>query len=309
MQKPIKIGTRSSKLALWQAYYVADRLKEKGLQVEIVPFETKGDKIQNVAISKIGSKGVFTEELEDSLRNKDIDIAVHSAKDMPGSLPEDLHLIAFGPREIANDVIVSHNPDFKIKKGSIIGTSSTRRAALLKRLYPEIVRVEMRGNLQTRFRKLEEGHCEAMLLAYAGVERMGYTDKIVLKLPLDTFTPAVGQGSVAIEAAKDMNPSLYEVIRSAVNCKETEKCLLAERAFLKQLNGGCSVPVYGYAHFEGNQLHMKGGVISLDGTECIEDNLSTDGDAVALGQALASAISQRGALDLLATIKAKQSSS
>ncbi len=197
----IKIGTRGSKLALWQAYYIENLLQKGGIETEIVIIETKGDKILDRSLSKIGSKGVFTQELEDQLRSGVIDIAVHSAKDLQSELDSDFEIIAFTEREHANDVLVSHNSNLSLTSGEsfTVGTSSTRRIAMIRHFYPHIKTVDMRGNLQTRLRKLEEGHCDALLLAYAGVHRMEYDDKIAEHLSLDEFTPAVGQGSVAVE--------------------------------------------------------------------------------------------------------------
>ena len=210
----IKIGTRGSKLALWQAYYVEKLLQAGGLSTEIVIIETKGDKILDRALSKIGSKGIFTEELEEQLRSGGIDVAVHSAKDLQSDLGEEFEILAFTERERVNDVLVSHNTALTLSQGGsfVIGTSSTRRVALLKYFYPHLKTVDMRGNLQTRLRKLEEGHCDALLLAYAGVHRMGYDDRIAEFLSLEEFIPAVGQGSVAIECAVSLDPEKKETL-------------------------------------------------------------------------------------------------
>jgi hydroxymethylbilane synthase len=270
----IRIGTRSSKLALWQAHYVADLLKAGGLETELVLIETRGDKILDVSIAKIGSKGVFTEEIEEQLAQGDIDIAVHSAKDMQSQLPEGFSLIAFTEREKENDVIISHRSDLELDnpdKPLVLGTSSTRRVATLKKYYPHAQPVSVRGNLQTRIRKMEEGVCDALLLAYAGVHRMGYGSMILRHLPLDEFIPPVGQGSVAIEVHEQLDAQKRERIRQLINHPPTEKRLLAERAYLRRLQGGCSVPVYALAQLtEGGGLSIRGGVISLDGQERID---------------------------------------
>ncbi len=238
----IRIGTRGSKLALWQAYYVQEKLEKAGHTSEIVIIETKGDKILDVAISKIGSKGVFTEEIEAQLADGSIDIAVHSAKDMQSHLPEGFELIAFSEREQVNDVVVSHKKDFQFaNQPMVIGTSSTRRIATLKHFYPEIETVDIRGNLQTRIKKMEEGLCDAILLAYAGVHRMGYHDKIAHTLSTEEFIPAVGQGSVAIEVHESLNQEKKDISRFAINHKATENCVKAERAYLRYLEGGCPV--------------------------------------------------------------------
>ena len=267
----IKIGTRGSKLALWQAYHVENLLQKGGVTTEIVIIETKGDQILDRSLSKIGSKGVFTQELEDQLRIGGIDIAVHSAKDLQSELDDDFEIIAFTEREHANDVLVSHNTDLSLKSGEpfVVGTSSTRRIAILKHFYPHINTVDMRGNLQTRLRKLEEGQCDALLLAYAGVHRMGYDDKIAEHLLLDEFTPAVGQGSVAIECAVSLDCDKKELLKELLNHAATESCLLTERAFLKRLQGGCSIPVFGLATLSEGEISISGGIVSLNGAELI----------------------------------------
>ena len=185
----IRIGTRSSRLAVWQAEHIQSLLQEGGLTSELVLIETKGDLVLDRSLAKIGSKGVFTQELEDQLRTGAIDIAVHSAKDLPSNLPSDLHIIAFTEREPANDVLVSRNTNLSLTSGEAfrIGTSSTRRVAMLKHYCPHLTTVDMRGNLQTRLRKLDEGQCDALLLAYAGVHRMGYDDLIVERLPCRVY--------------------------------------------------------------------------------------------------------------------------
>lgn len=302
----IRIGTRGSKLALWQAYYIEDLLKEGGLETEIVIIETKGDKILDVSISKIGSKGVFTEEIEAQLKAGQIDIAVHSAKDMQSELPEGFSILAFTEREKINDVIVSHqkvdisDPDCKV----VLGTSSTRRIATLKHYYPHIKTVDMRGNLQTRISKLERGDCDALVLAYAGVKRMGYDNMIQQELDESIFTPAVGQGSVAIEIYESLDKSKSEKLKQLLNNGESETRLKAERAYLKRLQGGCSIPVFALANLSGNEITIKGGIISLDGQEKIVKELSGDiSDPESLGVQLANDILAAGGDKILESIK------
>lgn len=271
----IKIGTRKSKLALWQANHIADLLSKVGFEPEIVTFETKGDKILDVALSKIGSKGVFTQELEEALRTGEIDIAQHSAKDLPSELDADLPLIAFTEREIACDVVVSLNKDLSLNDPITIGTSSTRRVALLKHYYPHIKITDMRGNLQTRFGKMEERKCDAMLLAFAGVHRMGFDQNIITQLSKDTFVPPVGQGSVALQTCSSrISDEMLSKIRVACNHTQTEACILAERAFLRHMNGGCSIPVFGHATLDGETITLEGGIVSLNGQEMIKESLS-----------------------------------
>lgn len=303
----IKLGTRGSKLALWQAYFVKETLEAGGLPVEIVIIETKGDKILDRSLSKIGSKGVFTEELEEKLLSGEIHIAQHSAKDLQSDLGENFEIIAFTEREKVNDVLISFDKSLSLESGNpfVVGTSSTRRVAMLKHFYPHIQTVDMRGNLQTRMGKLESGVCDALLLAYAGVHRMGYEEHIAELITTQTFTPAVGQGSVAIECAVNLDASLKAQIRTLLNHAHTEKQLLAERAFLKRLQGGCSIPVFGLAQYntDTNEVTLTGGIISLDGKEIIKEVLtSTHPDA--LGEALAEKILQRGGDRILQEIKA-----
>ncbi|CAG5073333.1 Porphobilinogen deaminase [Dyadobacter sp. CECT 9623] len=304
----IKIGTRGSRLALWQAYYVRDLLLTGGIDSEIVVIETKGDKILDRSLSKIGSKGVFTQELEDQLQSGEIDIAVHSAKDLQSQLDDAFEIIAFTEREKANDVLVSHNTALSLKSGEtfVVGTSSTRRIAILKHFYPQIKTVDMRGNLQTRLRKLEEGQCDALLLAYAGVHRMEYDNKIAEHLLLDEFTPAVGQGSVAIECAVTLDERKKSLLKELLNHKETETCLLTERAFLKRLQGGCSIPVFGMATLNEDQIHITGGIVSLDGSELIRKT-QTGAQAFPeeLGLALADELLEAGADRILQSIRSQ----
>jgi hydroxymethylbilane synthase len=302
----IRIGTRGSKLALWQAEYVQDLLQKSGLETEIVIIETKGDKVLNASFAEIGTKGLFTEELEVQLRNKAIDIAVHSAKDMQSQLPEDLEIIAFSEREQPFDVLISLDKNYSLDASGtkIIGTSSTRRRAILQHYYTDVEIKEARGNLQTRFRKLEEGQFEAMILAFAGVHRMHLDQYIVQKLPLNIFTPAVGQGSVAIETSRDLESAKREAIRKAINDPDTETCLLAERAFLNRLEGGCSIPAFGLAVSDCGKILMTGGVISLDGKEMIRETLEINpGSPSESGYALADKVLHSGGERILAEIR------
>ncbi|GAB3926723.1 hydroxymethylbilane synthase [Larkinella terrae] len=302
----IKIGTRGSKLALWQAYYIQGLLKTANVDSELVLIETKGDQILDRSLSKIGSKGVFTQELEDQLRAGTIDIAVHSAKDLQSSLPDDLSIIAFTERERVNDVLVSHDKGLSLTGGRefVVGTSSTRRVAMLKHFCPHITTVDMRGNLQTRLRKLEEGQCDALLLAYAGVHRMEYDDLIAEHLPVQDFTPAVGQGSVAIEAAASLPIDKLNMVRQLTNHEPTEACLKAERAFLRRLEGGCSIPVFGLATLENDGLTLTGGVVRLDGSELLRDRFSGPlADAEQIGHDLAESILAKGGDEILRAVR------
>jgi hydroxymethylbilane synthase len=303
---PIKIGTRGSQLALWQAHEIEKKLKMAGISSEIVIIDTKGDKILNTAIAKIGSKGVFTEELEEQLRKGTIDVAVHSAKDMQSDVADDLEILAFTEREQVHDVIVSYQKDFQLntKNKIILGTSSTRRVAMMKSLYPSIRTIDVRGNLQTRMRKLSEGLCDALVLAYAGVFRMNYAQYIVKNLSVDEFTPAVGQGSIAIEIAKKLDTDIATQIKLATNHTETEYRVRAERSFLKTLQGGCSIPTFALAQVQGSSMSIKGGLISLDGKTRIEATANgTIADAEKLGKEIAEKVLAEGGEAILADIR------
>lgn len=306
MNLTIKIGTRASKLALWQAEHVAELIRASGCRTEIVPMETKGDKILDVSIAKIGSKGVFTEEIEDKLLDGSIDIAVHSAKDLASEIHEELELIAFTERELVNDVVVSFDKSVNLSGGAKlrIGTSSTRRVAFLKHFYPNAEAVSIRGNLQTRLSKLKAGECDALLLAYAGVHRMGYDDLIVEQIETSYFVPAVGQGSIAIECHKKLSFEKKEIIERWVNHPATEDCIRAERAFLRTLHGGCSIPAFGYAHWEENLITLKGGIISLDGKQVVKvKKTGSPDDFRELGEAVGQEVLRTGGKEILQNIR------
>ena len=305
MKKVFRIGTRGSKLALWQAHHVADLINPSGYESVIVPIETRGDKILDVSISKIGSKGVFTEEIEANLLDGSIDIAVHSAKDLSSELNDELELAAFTERELANDVLISTNKEITLRSGSIrVGTSSTRRVAFLKHFYPSITPVNVRGNLQTRLSKHQAGECDALLLAYAGVHRMGYDNLIVEKIETSYFVPSVGQGTIAVECHKKLGFAKKEILERWVNHPETEACVRAERAFLKTMQGGCSIPVFGYAHFEGNLVTLKAGIISLDGQKVIKTKRSSTVENVKeLGESVAKEVLDSGGAEILKSIR------
>ena len=302
----IRIGTRGSKLALWQAQHISDLLEKGGVNTQIVIIDTKGDKILDVSIAKIGSKGVFTEEIEEQLALGNIDIAVHSAKDMQSVLPQGFELIAFTKREDPNDVLLSHKSNISLKNNLIVGTSSTRRVAFLNHYFPHINTVPVRGNLQTRISKMERGDCDALLLAYAGVYRIGYTDLIAEKLDSNIFIPAVGQGSVAVECASKLNKEKKQIIRSLTNHQATETRLLAERAYLRMLEGGCSIPVFALATLEDDHVKLMGGIISLDGSKkIIHSTQSSINTPEMAGVELAKYVLSNGGKEILEEIKSQ----
>lgn len=306
MNETIRIGTRGSKLALWQAEHVASLIRASGYRTTLVPIETRGDKILDVSIAKIGSKGVFTEEIEEKLLDHSIDIAVHSAKDLSSVIHDELELLAFTERETVNDVVVSHHPGLTLEKAKTIGTSSTRRVAFLRHFYPGAEAVSIRGNLQTRISKMEAGECDALILAYAGIHRMGFDHLIREKIETSYFVPPVGQGSVAIQCHKKLDFKKKEVIEQWVNHPATEVCIRAERAFLKTLEGGCSIPSFGYAWHENQHLTLKAGIISLDGKKVVKIKHSGPlEEAKELGHRVATEVLAHGGADILHEIRKK----
>ncbi len=310
MEKLI-LATRSSPLALWQARDVADRLKSAGFETELLPIETKGDQKLDVSLAKIGEKGLFTQELETLLLEGKAHLAVHSAKDMPSQLPDGLELIAFTERENPEDVLVSFHADVRISQpGLRIGTSSTRRVATLNRHFPDALPVSVRGNLQTRFRKMEEGHCDAMILARAGVQRMELDRYVVESLSTDIFTPAAGQASMAVEIAESLDPAIKSAMRAALNHHRSELAILAERAFLRKMEGGCSIPVFALCEARDRGFYLQAGIISTDGQEEIryrievkpEENREEE-DLIAAGEHLALQVLQAGGASILQKIR------
>jgi hydroxymethylbilane synthase len=305
----ITVGSRKSKLAMWQTEAVCRMLNERGIETVISAMETKGDKILDRSIAKIGSKGVFTEELEEQLADGSVDIAVHSAKDMQSTLPEEFELIAFTEREKSHDVLLGFSGiDLEdADKPLTVGTSSVRRVALLNHFYPHLRAVPMRGNLQTRIAKLEAGACDVLMLAYAGVTRMGFDDLIVHQFDVDHFTPPVGQGCIAIEAATTLADEKRRLIRQSLNNAASESCLRAERAFLRKLEGGCSIPAFGHAVLRGNSLALTGGLANLDGSWLLKKTLSGNvDDPESLGSELGEFILDNNGRETLAEIRKAQ---
>ncbi|MEK6201569.1 MAG: hydroxymethylbilane synthase [Desulfobulbaceae bacterium] len=303
----IKIGTRKSQLAMWQTETVARMLNEAGMGTVISSMETTGDKILDVSIAKIGSKGVFTEELEVQLQSGATDIAVHSAKDMQSILPPGFGLIAFTAREKPNDVLLALDTELNLDdpKAKIrIGTSSVRRIALLKHYYPHVQTVEMRGNLQTRIQKMRDGACDALMLAYAGVKRMEYEEMIVKVFAEDEFVPPVGQGCIAIECSDGLSAEKKAMVRNCLNDPDSESCLLAERAYLRKLEGGCSIPAFGLAVLENDILTLTVGLASLDGSTILrKTEQAPRQDAEQLGARLGNYILENGGKEMLAEIR------
>jgi hydroxymethylbilane synthase len=300
----IKIGTRKSKLAMWQAEYIMDLLKQNNIDAKLFPIETKGDKILDRSIAKIGSKGVFTEELEEKLLNLEIDIAVHSAKDLQSNLPSDFEIIAFTAREEANDVIVSRKPLNPEDKNAsfVLGTSSVRRTSLIKHYFPHLKLADMRGNLQTRIKKMDNGDCDGLVLAKAGVLRMGYENMIVYEFDPQIFIPPVGQGCLAVEASKNLPSDTKNLLREILNSRETEKILLAERQFLNILEGGCSIPAFCHGLLKQDKIILKGGIVSTDGQKIVLNTTESKSPEKA-GKELASYILENGGKEILKSLK------
>ena len=300
--KTLKIATRKSQLALWQANWIKSQLEERnpGLQVELVRIMTKGDKILDVPLAQVGGKGLFVKEIEDALLDGRADIAVHSMKDVPTELPPGLHLPVITEREDPRDAWFSRDGiGFRdLPEGALVGTSSLRRQAQLKALRPDLRFEHLRGNVDTRLRKLEEGQYDAIVLAAAGVKRLGLADKVTEYLGEDITLPATGQGAVGIECRVE-DPETNALI-APLRHEATWYAVLAERAFLATLEGGCQVPIAGYAQFDGDTLTMRGLVGSLDGQTLIRGSRrGSPVEAEMLGQALGEEILDRGAREIL----------
>jgi hydroxymethylbilane synthase len=306
MTASIKIGTRGSRLALWQANWVKSALSEKFPQrsCDLVIIKTRGDKILDVPLAKVGGKGLFVKEIEQALLEKQIDIAVHSMKDMPAEILSGLCIGAFPQREDANDVLISRdNRCFaNLKLGSTIGTSSLRRSAQLRHARPDIVIRPLRGNLDTRLQKLETGYLEGIVLAAAGVKRLGLEDRITECLPPDVMLPAVGQGALGIEIRAN-DPQIADMM-AALDHAATRAAVLAERAFLKKLGGSCQIPIAGHASVNHNTVTLTALVADLDGSRIIKATLTGAIDsAEALGQELAADLLSMGADQILAKLQ------
>lgn len=301
-KKDIRIGTRGSQLALWQANWVKSRLEEwnPGIEVEIKKIKTTGDKILNVPLAKVGGKGLFVKEIEEALFDKKIDIAVHSMKDVPTELPKGLCISAIAKREDPRDVLISKDGARlkELKKGARIGTSSLRRQVQLLNFRSDFEIHQLRGNVNTRINKLERGDFNAIILAAAGVKRMGWEDKITEYLPYEIFLPAIGQGALGIEI-RELDKDIEKVIER-FNHRETSLCVRAERAFLKRLEGGCQVPIAALGTINRNAVKLDGLVASVDGKILHRDS-EIDGDdrVEELGIRLAEKLLKRGADKIL----------
>jgi hydroxymethylbilane synthase len=302
MSNSLRIATRQSRLALWQAEHVAGRLRDAhpGLTVTLVPMTTQGDRILDRALAEVGGKGLFIKELELAIAEGRADIAVHSMKDVPSDLPAGMTLAAMLPRADPRDAFVSlrHTSFASLPNGARVGTSSLRRQSQLKHARPDLELVALRGNVDTRLRKLEEGQYDAIILAAAGLIRLGLERRITHYFEPEQSAPAVGQGIVGIECRADDERSI-ELAR-ALNDAVAWQCCAAERAFAQRLQGSCQSPIAGYAEIRGEQLQLRGVVGSPDGRELYRgSNSGSIADAAVLGVALAERLLAAGAQQLL----------
>ncbi len=290
------IASRGSQLALWQARWVERQLTSAGQKCRIQIVKTTGDKITDVPLAKVGSKGLFTKEIEEALLDGRADLAVHSLKDLPTELPEGLVLAAVPEREDHRDAVIGKPLD-ELSLGARVGTSSLRRSAQLRKLRPDLVIESVRGNLDTRLRKLDEGQYDAILLAAAGLKRLGWADRIAEILPADVMCSAVGQGALAIET-RATGPGFDAC--SKLDHAATHAAVRAERAVLASLGGGCQVPIGAYAAVEGGTLHLLGVVASPDGSAIIRaESAGPLAEAESLGRSLGETLLTLGARHIL----------
>jgi hydroxymethylbilane synthase len=292
----ITIGTRGSALALWQARHVRHLISANRpeYRVELLTIKTKGDKILDAPLARIGGKGLFTKEIEDALLDGKVDVAVHSMKDLPTELPGGLKVGAILQREDPRDVFVSRDGRglHQLRAGDLVGTSSLRRQAFLTSRYPEIKVVSIRGNVDTRLRKIETEGLAGVVLASAGITRMGFTDRVTSYLELDVMIPAIGQGAMGIEIRED-DPTTEAVV-SGLTHRETELCVNAERAFLRRMGGGCQVPMAAHAVAVDGRLTISAAVVHPHGQPVIRESITGDLKNPEIGADLADMLIQRG---------------
>ncbi|UCE89291.1 MAG: hydroxymethylbilane synthase [Pseudomonadota bacterium] len=303
----LRIATRKSMLALWQAEYVSDLLRQAhpGLEVELLKMTTKGDKILDTPLAKVGGKGLFVKELEQGLLDGSADIAVHSMKDVPAELPDGLHLPTMCPREDPRDAFVSDRFETlgALPQGARVGTSSLRRQCQLRARRPDLDIVDLRGNVNTRLAKLDAGDFDAILLAAAGLKRLGMGERITETLAPEVSLPAVGQGAVGIECR--CNDERTNTLLATLNDRVTQTRVSAERAMNHRLEGGCQVPIAGYAELEHGVLLLRGLVGSPDGAEMVRGDIAgSPEEAEHLGEVLAEDLLARGAGRILEAVYA-----
>jgi hydroxymethylbilane synthase len=299
--KHLRIGTRGSLLAKWQAEHVRTRLfTAAGVESEIVIIKTSGDKLQNVPLTQFGNKGVFIKELEDALLDETIDLAVHSVKDIPTDVPSRVSFPAVLRREDVRDCLVSSSGATltTLRYGARVGTSSLRRQAQIRHVRPDLDVRDLRGNVDTRLRKVESGEYEAVVLAKAGLDRLGWGHRITETLEPDVCMPAVGQGAIAVECR--LKDSETGEILGALDDAESRSAIIAERALLSALQGGCQVPLGAWARIERGELLMDACVCSVDGAQFVKQRAAAPPDqAVALGEQMARLLIEAGAQNIL----------
>ena len=296
----ITIGSRGSQLALWQAHWVKSRLEELGAECRIEIIKTTGDKIQDVPLAKVGSKGLFTKEIEEALLAGAVDVAVHSLKDMPTELPDGLTLQAIPEREDVRDALIGRRLA-ELPAGARVGTSSLRRSAQLRAARADLVIENIRGNLDTRLRKLDEGQFDAIVLAAAGLRRLGWAERITELMPVETIVPAVGQGALAVETRDDSGEGA--TFARKLDHAPSRWAVTAERAVLRAMGGGCQVPIGAYAQVDGAALHLRAIVISPEGEQAVRGSRrGSVADADAIGGDLAQQLLDRGARTILENV-------
>jgi hydroxymethylbilane synthase len=302
-KRKIVIATRGSKLALWQAEWIKSLLLEinPDFDIELNKIKTTGDKILDVPLAQVGGKGLFVKEIEEAMLRGEADLAVHSMKDVPTDLPKGLHLSAITKREDPRDAFIA-GKDIKnfsdLPQGANIGTSSLRRICQLLNVRPDLKITQLRGNVDTRLRRVAEGEFDAIILATAGVKRLGFAERITERLPVEVSLPAIGQGAVGIECRVD--DEFINSLLNKLNHAETSVCVRAERAFLKKLEGGCQVPIAAYAQLINKKIVMEGLVGSVDGNTLIKDRIEGDPEkAESIGTTLAEKLLAGGAKEIL----------
>jgi hydroxymethylbilane synthase len=285
---------------LWQANYVKARLEAIGEECRIEVIKTTGDLVTSVPMKQVGSKGIFTKEIEDALIEQRIDLAVHSLKDLPTVLPDGLEITSTPERQDVRDVLIGRSLA-ALAAGSRVGTGSLRRIAQLRALRPDLQIESIRGNVDTRIRKLDEGQYDAIVLAAAGLKRLGLADRITEYLPVESMCPAVGQGALAIETRNDRGPGVRASRK--LDDPDTRAAITAERTVLAKLGGGCDVPIGAYGTVSGDSLHLRAIVISPDGVRVVREELSgSSANACALGAAMAEKLLASGAGAILESV-------
>lgn len=302
MRKEIKIGTRASLLAVTQSTWVKEQIEKHnpGTRVELVKIITKGDKILDAPLAKVGGKGLFVKELEDALLDGRADLAVHSMKDVPAELPEGLHLGVVTERENPVDAFISrkYKSLSDLPQGATVGTSSLRRKSQLASQRPDLVIVDLRGNLDTRLRKLDEGQFDAIVVATAGLNRLGMADRITSLFTPELMLPAIGQGALGLELRKDDQDLLDGI--SFLNHPKTATAVKAERAFLLRLEGGCQVPIGGYAIADERNVTLTGLIASVDGGQILKERVNGPAEnAEKMGTELAEKLLAMGGREIL----------